>query len=466
MMINFRVVFATIIIFKLILLVWLGPLWLKDTSSYLTFAERILSNPYDLFKVDLNEPTSDITTFRIIGYPLLIMFAKTIVGDYWQQLIVLMQMALSCYASFLFYKLCLNLNMSERLASIALALQMLTVPIYLDQALLTDSICSSCIIICCYLLSDFKSDHYIKYSLLIGIAFLGSFLMREFMLYISPVIVAATYFILKDKNINFKVILNSIGLILAPVMLTTMLYSSWNHYRTGHSFVTIGAKNTALVPLVKLHKHGVPIFNKDEPLDKLVVKNIVSPEVVFSEVCRITGDLYRDYGYNQYQINKIATSRYYAAWFEYPFEMIKFTFRNIDKNLLTLLFQPIRMVMTNYEVAHDLPPSSSGNLMQQYQAYGDKSPLIIYGINTLQRIISVLFMLVFLVSPIFLFRQYRGYYLMYFGVLFSYAIIHFMTRYMAPVVPISIVFFLKGVVHLIGIKRLAPQTKANQVEQF
>ena len=447
-MINFRNIFSTIIFFKFILLLLLGPLWLKDTSSYLGFAEHLLSNPQDLFSVDLDDPNSDITTFRIIGYPLLIMLAKSIFGSYWQYFIIIGQITFSCYASYLFYKLCLNLGLGKKTASIALALQMLTLPIYLDQALLTDSFCSSCIIICCYLLSEFNTRSYVKYSLLIGLAFLGSFLMREFMLYISPVIAFSSYFILKDKNIEFKLIIKSIILMLAPILLTAILYSNWNYYRTGFSFVTIGAKNTALVPLVKLHKHGVPIFNKSQALDKLVEKNILSDEVVFSEVCKITGDLYRDYGYNQYEINKIATSRYYAAWFEYPFEMVKFTFRNIDKNLLTLLFQPIRMIMTNYEVAYGLPASSSGNLMRQYHDSGDIKNLIIYGINTSQRIVSVLMMLVFFISPLFFFKQYKGYYILYFGVLFSYAIIHFMTRYIAPVVPISILFVSNGVVHL------------------
>lgn len=59
------------------------------------------------------------------------------------------------------------------------------------------------------------------------------------------------------------------ALVIGPVVVTGGVVSAWNYSRTGHAFLTVGARTAMAVPLAGMAAMGVPVFDRDDPMDRL-----------------------------------------------------------------------------------------------------------------------------------------------------------------------------------------------------
>src|ERR1700674_3338353 len=97
------VAFAVLVAVKLGVLVILAPALQFDSFGYEKYADAILSGAFR--HVDLATDPMPVTLTRMIGYPAVIVAAKILAESAWPWAVVLLQFAVSLWATAMVYRL-------------------------------------------------------------------------------------------------------------------------------------------------------------------------------------------------------------------------------------------------------------------------------------------------------------------------------------------------------------------------
>ena len=461
---NIRLVWGVglIVLFvKLVMLIIYSPIHMPDSSGYTVYAENILTEQHILFKADWLASWGHSSTFRSIGYPLFLAFHKVIAGSYYDWGAVITQMAISLFATYLIYRLAFALLQKQYPALFCGIAYAFSQSLTLDQCILTDSLNASFLIItvCLCAIKILKSEQP-TIPVLLGLGGLVtlSFLVREagsFLQYLYwPLIL---YWLWSSSESKKRSTLLFICFI-APMILTTQLYKSWNEIRTGERFVTTAGRTTMFFPALNLKSQGIDAFASEEKLQDLPPYVYPLDQNAMANVGIINKHLIDNYDMTPIEISRFAFAKFFGYWVEYPVGMIKSTLSEIREKQVFMGFMPIEALMTlDFWQTGSKPFQKRRDLMAKVKNEGRSDLLVLYMLRHVERVVSIALSIAFVFGvPYLVITQSRQaktiqrvlepqifllvlFWLIYFGYTFAYAMVHMEQRYLLPVVPFSVV---------------------------
>ena len=445
---------------KVGLLVGFGPTVMPDSSGYVEFADFILAGRFS--GGGLTEGDFPAMLFRIAGYPAVIAAAKIIAGKNALWLVALLQIAVSLTATVFVYRLSRAFGLGSGLALLTAAAQATSLPLALDPVIITDSLNASALTIAGCLLAvavlNRRLDVWV--SLGSGFAIAAAFMLREATLYLAagfiPLACAAAFadrLVVNGAMVKREPLWRGavkLACILLPLLLVQQAYREWNRSRIGVPIITTAAQTAVLSALVDAARDEPAIFSGNTPLDRVARSTLRTFD--FSEIREINKRLYSEYGHNAIRMANDAYAAYFRVWREYPATMLRLPLTYLREWQTRLTVRPMASVreLILWNTGDDQDFASERALR--------KGRLWMAPAVVLRRTSEVAAIAVFagflLLTP---WRAWRedlrspevmaamclwALYLFFFT---TYAFVHLEQRYLAPVIPGSLVV---GVVNL------------------
>ena len=456
--------FALLIALKLGFLWAFGPTLMGDAGVYIDYADAILSGRVNAPELlDLAFP---VTLFRIAGYPTLIAGAKLLAAAaavpwVWPWLLVGLQFAVSLCATAAIYRLAGKLGLGRWGALFVAGAQATSLPLAIDQAILTDSLDASLLTLAGCGLAAAVLDRRklaIGLNLAVGLALAGSFLLREATSFLALAFVPLALAAACAGGNSWRRAALSMLLTFGPLLATDELYKAWSYERTGSWFVTTGAQRHLLDGLIKSSQFDPQIFSGDTPLDQVARR--VTHDYSLDEAARASDVLFHDYGRSAIEIADDVYAAYFRAWREHPGAMLRTPFLYLKEWQAKLTVQPMESVRllllwnTGNDWDFGIERSMAGGRWWTAPAF------------VLRRLTEAVAIVVFagflLLTPWRALRERwrapdvvaaTALWLLYLGNVAAYAVVYLEPRYLAPVVPWSIVV---GVANLAWLWNHAP----------
>lgn len=454
------VVFAALAAIKIGFLIAFGPIVMPDTEGYTGFADAIVAGR--LSGPGLTEGDFPVTLFRIAGYPLVIAAAKTIAGGNALWLVAIFQSAVSLVATGAVYRLARVFGLGTGLALAVAMAQATSLPLALDQVIITDSLHASMITLAiCALAGAILHGHLgIVAAAGVGAAIATAFLLREAMMFLVaafiPLAAAAAF---SGCSVHAGVTMQrkrlwrgAIGLafIILPLFTVQQAYKEWNRSRAGAAVVTTGAQTAILQTLVEVARDEPGIFSGDMLLDHVARATLRNYD--FVEVRGISTRLADEHNRSAAQIAADAYAAYFRAWREHPAAMLRIPLPYLREWQARLTVRPLASV-------RELILWSSGDDFGFASWRGVREgrwwmapPIALRFLSEAAAI--VVFAGFLLLTPWRTARERpwpppvvasMAIWMLYLGFFAIYAVVHIEPRYLAPIVPGSLVV---GVVNL------------------
>jgi hypothetical protein len=339
--------------------------------------------------------------------------------------------------------------------------QATTLPLVIDQTILTDSLDASLLTLAAGVLVGAILDRRAPApgrNLAAGFAIAGSFLLREATSFTSiafaPLALAAACV----GGPAWRRIALSLVLTFGPLLVTNQVYKEWNYARTGVRFVTTGAQRHLLDGLIKASQFDRRIFDGDTPLDRATRR--VVHDYSLDEAARVSDILYAENGESAPQIAAEVYAAYFRAWREHPLAMAQAPSRYLKEWQAKLALQPIEtirlLLLWNTNNDHDF-----GAPRTLAQGRWSMAPAVILRVLT-EAVSIAIFAAFLLLTPARALRE--GWrqplmlaqvtlWMLYLGYVATYALVYLEPRYLAPVLPWAI---LVGVANLAWLWSAAP----------
>jgi hypothetical protein len=456
--------FAIVVAVKLGVLLAFGPARQPDTFSYLQYADAILSG--DFRHVDLAHDPMPVTLTRVIGFPAIIAAAKIVAGSYWAWAVVLLQYAMSLWATVMVYRLTRAFRLGVWISLGVVAAQATSMQFVVDQAVLSDSLAGSTVTIATCLLALIALRRepaplllYLGAGALIAAAFLVRDVMASMAAGLIPLVAAAAVV----QRSRFRRIAAG-ALVFLPLIATFVAYIDWNRGRVGAPVVTSASLPALFGALTEAAQYDPTIYAGSTPIDDIGRR--ILPKVMVERLGyehEAAEYLQRVYGWDAIRMSHEATLAYLRGWRDHPYAMIRHVLYHVSE---TQLHQAVRPI----ETARDVLLWNTGNSHDFGAERAVKAgnwwmiPAVL--VNWLCMTASVFVFGAFLVvTPIRLLREgwtaetgvSIGIWCFYLTVGGLYAAVHLEPRYLTPVVAGSIVV---GVVNIVRVIEFFQQSTA------
>lgn len=458
--------FAVVLPLKLGVLASFGPASQPDTTDYVRYADAILSGAFR--HVDLATEPMPVTLRRVIGYPATIAAAKAIVGRNWAWAVVVLQFAVSLWATAMVYRLARAFGLGVGLSLAVVAAQATAMQFVVDQAVLSDSLTGSTLTIATCMLGLValrREPRPLAIYLGIGTLIAVAFLMREVGIYLAAGLAPLAVSAGAVERSRLRQWL-AVALVFLPLLATFAGYLEWNRVRVGAAVITSTAQATLYDALTEAAVYDPTIYSGSTPID-IVGRRIL--EKVRVERLGFEGEssamLHDEFGWDAIRMSHEATLAYLRGWRDHPYAMIRHTLMHMSEQQLHQAVRPIEtirdVILWNTGQNSDLARERvvrAGNWWQ--------IPAVI--LNWIVMTISVFVFLAFVVvTPIRLFREgwnaetsvSVGIWCFYMTVGWLYAAVHLEPRYLTPVVAGSIVV---GTLNIVRVVEFCRDLRATQ----
>src|SRR5208282_1260814 len=244
-----------------------GPTMTPDSEGYIAYADAILTGSF--LHVDLAGQAIPIVLVRPIGYPAVIAAAKIIARGDWAWAVVLLQFAMSIWATVLVYRLARMFRLGLWASLGVAAAQATAMQFVVDQAILSDSLCGSAMTVAACILSGIvlrgRPPHLTRF-LGVGALIAAGMLVRSVIEYMaigmSPLAAAAA--MVEQSRLRRWA---AFGLVFLPLIMTHPAYTEWNRSRVGAAVVTTATQNALFGALVEAARYDPSIFAGSTPID-------------------------------------------------------------------------------------------------------------------------------------------------------------------------------------------------------
>ena len=312
--------------------------------EYFKFADIILNSTKWLHQLDFSNGSShdgltDVTTYRTIGYPLIIALFKWCFNDLYVNAILIFQILLWCYSSFIFGNFLEEFGFTK-FSKWIFILSYLTGWGFITQfQFQTDAVYTSIftilIIYCARLI--LREQIYTSAKLLkCGVLLLSCFLIREATLQISLIFISLFLVNIKttiSKN-EFKKMIVSMAVFYMPLIAFVLAQSFWNCYRSGGEFfITLGTRTAIAVPIEhaieldqKVLQNSVLfddeakniIYSNHKKMNDLYVKKFNFDVNKWYQLLDVIIDMKKKYSLTECAIDKLIKKEYFRLWMEHP----------------------------------------------------------------------------------------------------------------------------------------------------
>jgi 4-amino-4-deoxy-L-arabinose transferase-like glycosyltransferase len=448
--------FAIILAVKLAALAVFGPASQPDTSTYVAYADDILSGAFR--HVDLAHDPMPLTLRRVIGFPAVIAAAKVVFGRDWTWAVVLFQFAMSLWATAMVYRLARAFGLGLGLSLGVVLAQATTMQFIVDQAILSDSLTGSTTTIATCILGLVALRREPR-SLLVflgaGMLIAVAFLMREVMAFLAAGLLPLTVAAAMTEQSRPRQ-WAAVALVFLPLIAVHVAYTEWNRARVGTPLITSTAQAALYDALTEAAVYDPTIYSGSSPID-IVGRRILEKMRVkrFGYEDLSSAMLHDEFGWDAIRMSHEATLAYLRGWRDHPVAMIRHTLYHISE---TQLHQAVRPVETVRDVLLWNTGSDQGFARERAVRDGNWRAIPGVIVNWIVMTTSVFVFLAFLiVTPIRFVREgwtaetsvSVGIWFFYLAVGGLYATVHLEPRYLTPVVAGSIVIGTVNIVRTI-----------------
>ncbi|MDV7340834.1 hypothetical protein RYZ26_14605 [Terasakiella sp. A23] len=449
-----------IIAIKAVFLFGYGPVISPDSAGYTSYADMILNETAWMHSVDLTNYWYPKTAFRSIGYPAIIAFTKMLSPDYFGWILVLAQMVLSLFISYMLFKLALDMSNRFGLALFVAFAHAMGHGLLLDQSVLTDSLNANLILLALIIVGrgivgriDPKAGQLILAGLLIAIAFLIRESGNQLQILYWPFVI--WWLVSISQSWGRRIVL--FLCFIAPMVIFTQGYKTWNDYRTGERFITTAGQTTMFFPAVDMQSRGVNAFENDPYLkDKPAYFQPMDQRTDLQHVGTINHHLVKTYGWNALDISRYGFKKFVDYWLEYPVDMLVVTFSNIREKQAFNAFMPFEAMMSiDFWATGTKPFQKKRDLFEKVKQDNRYDLLAAYIGRNIARVISIVLTVCLIFGvPYFTIRHFIAqkfrvseirpdcmlifmFWLVYLGYTFAFAMVHLEQRYLMPVIPLG-----------------------------
>ncbi len=316
---------------KLGILFIYGVFTADDTRGYTDYAHQMLSDAAFWYKVS-NWGTTflPIVAFRPIGYPTLIAAMEALFKSNYGYAVVIIQITFSMYIAFLLFLAVKKMTRSDILSLASMLFFIFSESIRLDNSILSDSKYSSLFnmfilnIILSFLMS--RPMNRCEHALL-GAVWALSILIRDVGLYLTaiPLIMLLIVWISTGERAK-----NGASLaFFLPIVVTLTLYTSWNNYRTGESFISLTSVANYLQPAFAIKKSGYSDpFSGDDIIDK---EADLLTSYDYTSQSDFLNKIYHQLGLTSpIQLKNLVKTQYIKTITEYPFSYLRYILHNLN----------------------------------------------------------------------------------------------------------------------------------------
>jgi hypothetical protein len=444
--------FCALLVLKVGFLVAFAPTVMPDSGGYIGLADLMRAGRWT--GPALTEGPSLAMVYRMLGYPVVIAAAKIAVGQYGLWLVVFVQFAASFIATAFVFRLARAFGLHFWFAFACAGASAISLPLLLDQAILTDSLNASLLTIAVCVLAEgvLRTGLSLWVACVVGMLIAAAFLLREAMIYLVvsflPLLAAAAFAgLLRGRRTGLSNQISGgvkLALMLLPLFLVHYAYKEWNRERVGAPIVTTAARTALVLALSEAYRVDPRVFSGDTPLDRVARATLHTFE--FEEIMEINRRLQHDYGRTDLQMANDAFTAYWHAWRTYPLAMLHRPLSYMHESQAYLTLRPIASIrdLLIWNTASGFDFATERAVMQ---GRWWMAPFA-----TIHRLCILLSTIVFagflLITPWRVVSEQHwkpvviagaAIWILYLGFFFTYAIVSLEARYLAPVVPASLV---------------------------
>ncbi|WP_341702897.1 hypothetical protein [Ferrovibrio sp.] len=446
-------VFAAAI--RLFALVTWGPLYQPDSYSFQGYAEVLASSSDWLSEEKLDQQPRTKSTFRVIGYPLVMAALMEFFGERFDIALVVLQSALSVFATYLAFRVARALDLGLWTAVFAAFAYTTSILLLFDMNILVDSFFANGLFISVALLVlGIRGGARPGSLALLGIGLLLALtlLIRETVVYFAPFIALGGALWARQAGRSWWRMAISFVLVLLPVLVVASGYREWNRYRTGQAFLTTGAQMTMWFgPMDVARKKGVDVFAYDPRVQEaLTVALKADPGIPMDGAKALNRHLFDNEQMQAPEIAQMAFGAYFHAVKAAPITLLAGRLKRVRPRFL--MFNMSQSVETIIEMGEDIRiPGFRDNVFALARGEGSVGIAIRVLLDIAQRTISVTLLLAFIVGvPWTIIRRLRHrsalelplilagwFWLIYFAVNGAYILASFEDRYVMATMPLA-----------------------------
>ncbi|MGE4218902.1 MAG: hypothetical protein AB7G39_05590 [Alphaproteobacteria bacterium] len=432
-----------------------GPGLYPDSHEYLAYAALIRGSDHSwLWDAGLERSMAPVTVARTIGYPMVLAILQALFGSSFAVATVLLQSALALTATAAVYRFALRFTGALWAAIAAGIGHGLSHVVWLDLALLADSLFTSLFILATITLGHLLlggAARPLRAASGIGAVAALLILLRgngwAVAATLAPLALAAILFSRTGR-------LYRAGMIVAfllPGLLIVWTYRTWNEARSGEAFLTTNAQVVMLQSVFEMVHKGARPFDGDTPLDRAVRET--ASGYTLAEVVAANRQLHVRYGMTAPAIADAATAKYVETIRRFPGPFLTATLENFDLKSVAALVNPAFGFAETHQIATEvsLLPGLR-ELRREPGTYATPLRLGLLALHAACALGSILLFLAFLFgAPILALGRWRrcgpadrdaamlaGLWLAYAGVAAMYMAVHFELRYVLSVAPVPV----------------------------
>jgi hypothetical protein len=288
---------------------------MNDSHKYLSLSQdisRVFSGDGSILGIE--------EKYRILGYPGVIAALAHVFGSPAFLAVYISQATLVVATGLILIWTLTRLGIPLFLSAPLSLLYVAALPTMLASFLLTDAINNAltAIAVCLLAVPLFRaSKSCLAYVALAGISMGLAFFIRDANQYLVicllPMVLAIAW---QRKKFGTGLVL--IVAFVAPVLIASAAYKSFNETRFGQRFVTSGGRTVMLHAVLPLAKRNPEIFDGTSDLDRTARSILKSYN--FTETRTINRALLAQ-GHDEVELSKEAFAKYFEAWRRFPLAM-------------------------------------------------------------------------------------------------------------------------------------------------
>jgi len=385
----------------------------------------------------------------------------------------------------LIFKTALALQLSFRASLFCAGAHAISLGFLLDQAILTDSLNANILLIATLMMAMGileKRAPSFQRMLGVGLLIAVAFLIREAGNYLQYLYwpLAAWWIISLTQNWKSRVVL--FVCFIAPMLVFTQTYKTWNQMRTGERFITTAGQTTIFFPVLELKKRGINAFENDPYLkDMPPYLEPLSSVAPLQNIRIINKHLVEEHDFDALDNARYAFKTFFRLWRERPADMLKVTLSAIKLDQLFMPLSPTETAMTYpFWKTEKKPFFNEFDLTYKVRHKGRLDLLLAYVLRHGERVIACVISLSFLFGvPFMVIKrgvQTKGhlgekdqplvlfslFWLIYMGYTWAYAMVNLEQRYLLAVFPLCV---LSGVYLLRAKRSFKDEAGANKINR-
>ena len=430
-----------------------GPGVYPDSHEYLAYAELIRGSDHSWFwNAGLDRMMAPVTASRMVGYPLFLAILQALFGSGFAVAAVMIQSGLAVAATAALYRIALRVTGTVWAAIAAGIGYGLSYGVWLDLALLADSLFISLyILIMARLVRMVLESEAQSAAATLATGAMAALLILlrgngwAVAATLAPLACAALF---ARRNSRTMTILT----LLLPGLITVAVYRAWNESRSGEAFLTTNAQVVMLQSVFEMVHKGARPFDGDSALDRSVRET--ASDYTLAEVVEANRRLHNRYGMTAVAIAEAATAKYAETILRFPGPFLTATLENYDLKSVAALVNPAFGLAETHQINTEvsLLPGLR-ELRRDPATYATPFRLSLLALHAMCALGSILLFLAFLIGAPFLALSgwqrngpgdraaalLAGLWLAYVGVAAMYMLVHFELRYVLCVAPIPVI---------------------------